>query len=75
MEANGRGPFNVLFLAGALGRVGRLEEARMRMAQFQEMRPGFTLSRFRAREPSDSPVFKAQRERLYEGLRLAGMPE
>jgi TolB-like protein/DNA-binding winged helix-turn-helix (wHTH) protein/Tfp pilus assembly protein PilF len=75
VEANARGPFNVLFLAAALGRVGRLEEARMRMVEFQQMRPGFTLSRFRAREPSESPAFKAQRQRLYEGLRLAGMPE
>lgn len=75
VEGNPNSPFGRLFLASAYGAAGRLDEARAQMAKFQELRPGFTLSRFRAVEPSDAPAFKAQRERVYEGLRRAGMPE
>jgi hypothetical protein len=45
------------------------------MAEFQSLRPGFTLREFRRREPSDVPLYLRQRERLYTGLRAAGMPE
>jgi TolB-like protein/DNA-binding winged helix-turn-helix (wHTH) protein/Tfp pilus assembly protein PilF len=64
-----------LFLAGALGAAGRAGEAQLQMAQFQRLRPGFSLSQLRAVEPSDDPTFLRQRERLYAGLRVAGMPE
>jgi hypothetical protein len=68
-------PFGRLFLARALGVSGRVPEAQAQMAQLQQLRPGFTLSRFRAVEPSDAAPFRKQRERVYEGLRRAGMPE
>jgi adenylate cyclase len=64
-----------LFLAGALGAAGRAGEAQLQMAQFQRLRPGFSLRQLRAVEPSDDPTFLRQRERLYAGLRVAGMPE
>jgi hypothetical protein len=35
----------------------------------------FTISRFRAKAPSDDPTFLAKRERVYEGMRIAGVPE
>jgi adenylate cyclase len=68
-------PFCRLFLASALGVSGQIPEAQAQMAHFQQLRPGFTLSRFRAVELSDAPAFRKQRERVYEGLRRAGMPE
>lgn len=68
-------PFGRLFLAGALGATGRIPEAKAQMEQLQLLRPGFTLGRFRSLEPSDAVAFRAQRERLYEGLRRAGMPD
>jgi hypothetical protein len=37
--------------------------------------PKFTLQRYRAGEQSDNPVYRAQRERIIEGMRLAGVPE
>jgi tetratricopeptide (TPR) repeat protein len=37
--------------------------------------PGFTMRRYRAHPPSDNPIFLAGRERIYEGMRLAGVPE
>jgi hypothetical protein len=36
--------------------------------------PKFTLRRFRADVESDNPIFLPQRERVAEGMRLAGMP-
>jgi hypothetical protein len=37
--------------------------------------PNFTVARFSAGIRSDSAVFLAQRERLIEGMRMAGVPE
>jgi hypothetical protein len=37
--------------------------------------PNFTIAKFRAEAVSDTQVYLAQRENLYEGLRLAGVPE
>ena len=68
-------PFAHLYLASALALCGRIEEARAQVAQFPQRYPGVTLSRWRALEVSDAADFLKQRERVYEGLRLAGMPE
>lgn len=75
VDKNPENPFGHLFLASALGLAGRTAEARAQIAKFQQLRPGFTLSRFREVEPSDAPLFRRQRQRVYEGLRRAGMPE
>lgn len=74
VEGKPRSAFGHLFLARALGVSGRIAEAQAQMAQLQQLRPGFTLSRFRAVEPSDAAPFRMQREHVYEGLRKAGMP-
>lgn len=68
-------PFVHLYLASALAHSRRIEEARAQVAQFPQRYPGVTLSRLRALEISDAPEFLKQRERVYEGLRHAGMPE
>jgi adenylate cyclase len=75
VDKNPENPFGHLFLASALGLAGRTAEAQAQIAKFQQLRPGFTLSRFREVEPSDAPLFRRQRERVYDGLRRAGMPE
>jgi len=62
-------------LAAALARLGRLEDAREAARAGLELNPGFTISRFRSTPVSDSPVFLAARERVYEGMRVAGVPE
>jgi hypothetical protein len=36
--------------------------------------PHFRIGRFRANTVGDNPTFLAQRERVYEGLRRAGVP-
>jgi hypothetical protein len=37
--------------------------------------PDFTIRRFRATAPSDNPTFVAGRERISDGMRMAGIPE
>jgi hypothetical protein len=37
--------------------------------------PKFALRRYRAGTASDNPTYLAQRERIYEGMRKAGVPE
>jgi len=62
-------------LAAALAHVGQLEEARSAVQAGLTLDPTFTLRRFRAGAQSNNPTFLAQRERMYEGMRKAGVPE
>jgi hypothetical protein len=40
-----------------------------------ETNPTFTIARNRAGATSDNPTYLAQRERLLDGMRKAGVPE
>jgi hypothetical protein len=62
-------------LAAALAHLGRYNEARAAAQDGLGLNPTFTISRIRASRPSDNPTFLAQRERLYDGMRKAGVPE
>jgi hypothetical protein len=62
-------------LAAALAHLGRTDEARQAAGQGVELNPNFTITRFRAWSFSDHPIYLAGRERIYEGMRLAGVPE
>ena len=58
-----------------LAHLGRLDEARAADKAGLSLDPTFTISRFRAGPASDNPTYLAQRERIYEGMRKAGVPE
>jgi TolB-like protein len=62
-------------LAGALALGGLLAEAAEVCEVARHLAPHFTIAKFRAEAVSDNLVFLTQRERFYEGLRLAGVPE
>ena len=64
-----------LLLAAALARLDRIEEAREAARAGLELNPGFTIARFRSSTFSDHPVYLAGRERIYEGMRKAELPE
>ena len=66
--------FPHLYLACAFARLDRDAEARASLAEFLKLRPGYTLARYRGLTSTD-PNFLAQRERIYDGLRRAGLPE
>jgi len=65
-----------LGLAAALARLGHLEDALEAARAGLELDPSFSIARLRrSMNFSDNPVWLAGRERLYEGMRLAGVPE
>ena len=76
IELNPNNPVVHFCLAAALAHLGRLEEAREAARAGLELDPSFSSARLRRSMTfSDNPVFLAGRERLYEGLRKAGLPE
>jgi TolB-like protein/class 3 adenylate cyclase len=76
IETNRNMSMTHLFLASAFAHLGRLADARSAVQAGLALAPGFTITRFRAgAESSHNPVFLKQRERIYEGMRLAGVPE
>ncbi|MEK9283549.1 MULTISPECIES: tetratricopeptide repeat protein [unclassified Bradyrhizobium] len=65
-----------LCLAAAHGIQGRVDEASAALANYLRTSPSArTISAIQLLRPSKNPSYLAQCERLYEGLRKAGMPE
>jgi TolB-like protein/cytochrome c-type biogenesis protein CcmH/NrfG len=65
-----------LYLAAAYALENRFDEAQAAVAAYlANGTPTNTVGLVRATAPSTHPTFVAQRERLHEGLRRAGMPE
>ena len=62
-------------LAAALALLGSLDEAKAAARALFMLVPSFTIGRFRNGACSDNLVYLAKRERVYQGLRLADMPE
>ena len=63
------------YFAVALEGLGRLKEAQAEVGAGLSLDPGFTVARFRALAWSDNEIYLAQRERIYAGMRRAGVPE
>jgi TolB-like protein/class 3 adenylate cyclase/Flp pilus assembly protein TadD len=68
-------PNAYFYLAAALAHLGRHDEARAAAAIGLENNPAYTIKGFRAGPFSDNPTFLAQRERVYDGMRKAGLPD
>jgi TolB-like protein/class 3 adenylate cyclase/tetratricopeptide (TPR) repeat protein len=75
VEANRNSPLTHFVLAAALGLQGSLDEARTAVTAGLALNPSFTIRRLRTAQPSDNATFLAGRERLYQGMALAGVPE
>jgi tetratricopeptide (TPR) repeat protein len=75
IERNANQPLAHFYLAAALARLGRLDEARAEVQAGLALDPKFTIARARAYSESDNPTYLAQRERLFEAMRKAGVPE
>ena len=75
IDVNRNFAFTHLSLAAALAHLGRIEEARTAAKAGLVVEPSFTIGRFSAGARSDNPVYLAGRERIYEGMRRAGIPE
>jgi len=75
IEANRNHPLPHYYLAAALSLLGSPDEARATAQTGLVLNPTFTLRRYRARVASDNMAYLAGRERVYEGMRMAGVPE
>ncbi len=75
IDASRNYPLNHFCNAAALAHLGRRSEAEGEVKAGLAMAPKFTLARFRGGAESDNPVYLAQRERVTEGMRAAGVPE
>ena len=75
IDANRNMPYTHFNLAAALALLGRLDEARAAARAGLALDPGFTIRRFQRNLSSDNPTYLAGRERFYEGMRVAGVPE
>jgi TolB-like protein/class 3 adenylate cyclase len=62
-------------LAAELALLDELDQARTMAKAGFALDPSFTIRRFRAGTATDDPIYLAGRERSYEGLRKAGVPE
>ena len=59
-------------LIAANAQLGRMDEARRRLATFRALAPDVTIARIREGQPAYDPSRMAA---IYEGLRLAGLEE
>ncbi len=75
IEVNRNFPAVHFTLAAALAQLGRRDEARAATQAGLTLDPKFTIRRFRDGTSSDNPTYIAQRERIIEGMRKAGLPE
>jgi TolB-like protein/class 3 adenylate cyclase len=75
IEINRNHPRTHFYLAATLAHLGRLDEARCAVQAGLALDPTFTISRFRINVPSDNPTYLAERERLIEGMCMAGVPD
>jgi TolB-like protein/class 3 adenylate cyclase/Tfp pilus assembly protein PilF len=75
VEINRNHPRTHFYLAIGLAHLGLLDEARSEVQAGLALDPTFTICRFRTNVVSDNPTYLAARERLYEGMRMAGVPE
>jgi tetratricopeptide (TPR) repeat protein len=72
IEANPNHAVSHFHFAAALALVGELREARSSAEAGLALDPGF---RYRVNAKSDNAIYLARRERFYEGMRIAGVPE
>ena len=75
IDVNHNSLFAYFNLAACLAHLGRIDEARREAEAGLAVAPNFTIRRFRAAAESDNAAYLAQRERIIEGMRLAGVPE
>jgi adenylate cyclase len=63
------------WVAAAAANLGDLATARMEIAEFRRLQPDYSLATFKSERYSDKPEFLLQRERFYQGLHRAGLPD
>jgi tetratricopeptide (TPR) repeat protein len=75
VSRNGKFAMARFHLASALAHLGRTDEARAAAAAGLALDPTFNLASFRAAQITDDPYYLNWRERVIDGMRMAGVPE
>ena len=75
LEANPNFSSAHFHLAAELALLGELDQARAAAQAGLALDPDFTIRRFRAGTATQEATYLAGRERSYQGLRMAGVPE
>jgi tetratricopeptide (TPR) repeat protein len=75
LEANRNIPIAHFLLAATFALLGELDRARAAAQAGLALNPSFTIHAYRTNAVSDNPTYLAGRERIYEGMRVAGVPE
>jgi len=75
IETNRNHPVPHYYLAAALALLGSLDEARAAAQAGLVLNPTFSIRRYRARVATNYAAYRTGRERMFEGLRIAGVPE
>jgi tetratricopeptide (TPR) repeat protein len=75
VEMNPNMALTQFFLAAAAALMGHKTEASSAARAGLRIDPNFTIARFRAGTRGSNPVYLQQRERIYQGMRAAGLPE
>jgi TolB-like protein/class 3 adenylate cyclase len=75
IEINRNYPLAHFYLAATLALLGRSSEAQAAARAGLALDPTFTIRRFRLGVSSDNPTYLALRDRIYEGMGLAGVPK
>ncbi len=75
VEGNRAYPLARFHYAAALALFGRMDEAGLQAKEGLRLTPNFTIRRYQDAVLSDNPTYLSQRERILEGMRLAGVPE
>ncbi|HYM33383.1 MAG TPA: hypothetical protein VEU47_18940, partial [Candidatus Cybelea sp.] len=72
---NPREALSHFYIAAALALTGHMAEAEAARDAGLRLDPNFSVVRIRDDRRGNDPVHLQQRERLYEGMRKAGVPE
>ena len=75
IAANRDHAHNHAVLTAALAHLGRLDEAKAALREFQRVQPGITIARYRRAQTANEPVAVKTYARLMAGLAKAGLPE
>jgi TolB-like protein len=75
IEANRNYPNAHFFLGAALALLGSMKEAEAAVQAGLALNPKFTIRGLRTGSPTAGEAFNANRERMFEAMRLAGAPE
>jgi TolB-like protein/class 3 adenylate cyclase len=75
IETNRNYPLGHFLLASALAFLGKLDQAKAAVRGGLALDPTFTIHRYSSQLSSNDPTYIAGRERIYEGMRIAGVPK